>query len=326
MIMNPKSITFSILGFFSLAMPTTLAAVNVLLSELPYSSGATRTVLTFGPFHTEPHTMYPHTPYVSEQKPCIDCYLVRTQVELQYLNGTSANFNNGAALHHFMQFTIGESDPICPSNAGNLFLVSGNERNIWELNSNGPYGYYVGSTGNWVTAPAIMNVAEEPSDLQIQVTYEWIPANSTQGQQYRNVELLWVNIGDPCGDGMIPMGSVKTGVQKFTSAGMTAPLGGPIIAAEGHLHDGGVNTTLFINGNTACTSTQLYDSLPGFTDRSGGMHTTGSSGCEEIGPITKGDQLHIEAAYDLDKAHVLGGPNDEIMAVMFLYVGLEEAK
>ena len=130
-IMSSKPSTSAVIASFLLALstPTALAA-NVSLSEQPISIGATRSVLTYGPFHAEPRSMYPHTPSLSEQKPCTDCYLVKTQVELQNLDGTTANFNNGATLHHLMQFNTEQSDPICPMNDGNLFLVSGNERNV----------------------------------------------------------------------------------------------------------------------------------------------------------------------------------------------------
>jgi hypothetical protein len=152
-----------------------------------------------------------------------------------------------------MQFTLNEPDPICSSNPASLFLVSGNERNSWKLNAKGRYGFYASADARWVTAPALVNESDEPKDLQVSVSYEWIFASSEEGKKYRNAELLWVNLGYPCGDGMSPLGPSEVGEQKYTSGVLIAPLGGPVIVAESHLHDGGVNSTLFINGKVACT-------------------------------------------------------------------------
>jgi hypothetical protein len=54
------------------------------------------------------------------------------------------------------------------------------------------------------------------------------------------------------------------------------------------------------------------------------VHTIGSEGCEDIGVIVR-DQLHIEATYDLDVVRATSGEKNDIMAVMFLYVGLGES-
>jgi len=56
------------------------------------------------------------------------------------------------------------------------------------------------------------------------------------------------------------------------------------------------------------------------------VHTSSSSACEGLVSIIQGDQLHIEATYDLDKMQELGANKESFLAVMFLYVGLEEAE
>jgi hypothetical protein len=67
---------------------------------------------------------------------------------------------------------------------------------------------------------------------------------------------------------------------------------------EGHLHDGGDNMKVSVNGHVVCESKAEYAGISGDAkwDTIKQM-----SQCKEPVPVKKGDRLVIEAAYDLNK-------------------------
>jgi hypothetical protein len=310
---------FAMLAISPMASFSLASTIETSISDMPISTGATRTEVRYGPFHVEAQTMYPHTPYITTQKPCIDCYLVAMQTELEYINGTVANFDSGIWLHHLMQFNTNQADPVCAQNSGNLFYGPGNERPIWELNSDAPFGYYVAQDDVWVNGVEIMNDSNDAKDVQVTVTYDWVPASTPVGQTYKNADLIWVNIGATCGDGEVPP---QNGVTTFKSDVWESTVTGPILTARAHMHDGGMNATLYINGKVACLSEQSYAPRDGFTDAQGVSHLSGASGCADVGMLQKGDQLYMEAVYDSSKALQHNGKLDNFVAVMFVYVGV----
>jgi hypothetical protein len=312
---------------FSMASLTTMAAFSTAtatyLRDTAVPSGATRTKVTYGPFHTLPEAVFPHSPYMTPQKPCEDCYLIAIQSELEYLDGTVANFDTGIWLHHLMQFTFAQEDPVCSSMPGNYFYGTGNERPIWNISAGGPWGYYVAPGDEWVNGVEIVNESKEGQDVQVTVTYDWVPASSTQGESYQNAELVWVNVGPACGNGEF---KGREGWSHYRSDIWKSTVSGPILTARGHLHDGGINSTLYVNGNAVCKTDQSYSPRDGFTDAAGVTHLSGVSECVEVGTLHEGDEVYMEAVYDGSKVLKHNGKLDDIMAVVFMYVGVGGTK
>jgi hypothetical protein len=73
-----------------------------------------------------------------------------------------------------------------------------------------------------------------------------------------------------------------------------------------HMHDGGINATLFVNGKQVCSSRALYGGTDGgtFIDGQKWETITGYDICSGPVSVNRGDNLTIEAYYDL-KAHRL---------------------
>jgi hypothetical protein len=74
--------------------------------------------------------------------------------------------------------------------------------------------------------------------------------------------------------------------------------------AEGHLHDGGVQIDMFINGRYVCSSKSVYGGTSGtLTGKNGKTWKTISqmTGCPGPIKVKKGDYMTMIAEYDLGK-------------------------
>jgi len=67
----------------------------------------------------------------------------------------------------------------------------------------------------------------------------------------------------------------KNGSYDLTSPSWTSTVSGTMLAADGHVHDRGLNVTLYQNGNVVCVSQHLYGRFPTYISP---MMMDGSSG------------------------------------------------
>jgi len=98
-----------------------------------------------------------------------------------------------------------------------------------------------------------------------------------------------------------------------TKINVLAPTGGTIVWAQGHLHSGGINGTLLLNGEALCTVDAVYgnDSNPATNARNEQNHLIHMGSCySEVGEkgirFEKGDVFTTETFY-------YGGTDDERM-------------
>jgi Stress up-regulated Nod 19 len=82
---------------------------------------------------------------------------------------------------------------------------------------------------------------------------------------------------------------------------------GKLLLVRGHMHDGGVNMVLKLNGELVCDSKAEYNagavgghSSGGHGDSAEGM-LSNMSACSKGINVKKGDQIYMEANYDLEK-------------------------
>jgi hypothetical protein len=75
---------------------------------------------------------------------------------------------------------------------------------------------------------------------------------------------------------------------------------------QAHVHDGGISVALILNGKRVCTSKAIYGGDKGTASVDGEKWETiqGYEPCTQPIELKVGDQLHVEAIYDL-KAHRL---------------------
>lgn len=137
--------------------------------------------------------------------------------------------------------------------------------------------------------------------------------------------MAWLDITD-CGLSSVP---AQEGVFELRSKGWKSTVAGRLLSATGHVHDGGVDTVIYKNGEPVCTSVQVYGGKPGFTAPGGGHgghddghddghggtdHISGAGVCEDFGTVEVGDELVVAANYNttahpLDMGHD-GEPHD----------------
>ena len=127
--------------------------------------------------------------------------------------------------------------------------------------------------------------------------------------------MAWLDITD-CGISSVP---AQEGVFELRSTGWTSTVSGRLLEATGHVHDGGVDTVIYKNGEPICTSVQVYGHKPEFIAGGHGdghddghgegvPHISGAGVCIDFGTVEVGDELVIVANYNttahpLDMGH-----------------------
>jgi len=103
---------------------------------------------------------------------------------------------------------------------------------------------------------------------------------------------------------------------------------GYIIGATGHLHDGGVNLVVKINGKDKCDSQAIYGGASATAKMEDGrvwQTISRMTHCIDPFPIKRGDNITVEANYDFVKhpsRKQNGGMSDaEQMGIAFMAFG-----
>ena len=296
-----------------------LAGVALLLPGLVFDSvaadtvgGLQETTVRYGPFVLPPagqggdvdhaNVFLPNVP-----KPCEDCYIVRAEPDLVYEDGTPANLDTGLMLHHALLFNTGRSDTTCGKDTflgglGERFLASGNERTTKHFPDG--YGYHLGRES--VTGVFhIMNHSAETKTVSFTFKVRWLPA-STAG--VKPVTPVWVDMNNcRTSEYTVPAGpSSEHWTWKSTITGR-------IVSAGGHVHTGGVRTTL--TNATAqrhvCTSWAGYGQKPAYM---GTIESMSYCRWDALGVVRAGDTLDLETVYDAAEA------DPGAMGIMMLHV------
>jgi hypothetical protein len=191
----------------------------------------------YGPTTVNANSQVHNAVNFSAPTPCQDCYITDIVPNLIYqgdannADGTTANLNNGAMMHHFVLINPARQDAVCPSGIqgqlGERFFASGNERTHMHLPS--PFGYYnPAGQNNWILIYHLVNKAAVAKKLSIQVFYRY----RTDPPNVSEAKPLWLDI-DGCGDSeyTIPVG------YSDTTTSWTSNVTGRMVAISGHLHD-----------------------------------------------------------------------------------------
>ena len=238
--------------------------------------------------------------------PCQNCYVTGVDIDLVYDNGQSANLDSGVMLHHLVLAQAGRSDPTCASSplgqAGHRFFAAGNERTSGHLPPG--FGYHIGQ-GPLLSIFDIMNHSTELKVVYIKADVHHVP-DSTPG--ITPVMPIWLDMAN-CGTSMysVPAGPTNS-VWRWTSN-----ITGRIVAAGGHVHDGGVKTVLSneTTGQQICSSVAGYGTKPQFAGTIESMST-----CihDRIGTVRVGEVLALDTHYNSPV------PLSDAMGIMIAYV------
>jgi len=261
------------------------------------------------------------------KKPCSSCYIVAQQAGLEYEDGSEANIDTGAWLHHMVATNTGSLGIGCA--VGERFFASGNEREPRRFNDYGNWGYYVGPAAAFVSLIELMSESSQNKQVYMTMKYEYLPA--AKALDYKKVTPIWMDITGDCG---ISEEGARQGISQYKSPRWTSKdTTGRLILTSGHMHDGGINIQLLQNGKEVCNSKMVYGAKPAYVEKAGatmggksmaGMtHISEQGLCANFGDLHPGDSLQIIANYNSNLHPLMheGGGLMPIMGIALTYVG-----
>jgi len=320
----------------------------------PYTMNVGSTNLGQSFFYTMPKTL------CNSQGPCT---ILAAQVGVVFTDGKPANPSNGIYIHHILTSDSTKRQSNWVSNCGSptspplniagllggtAFVGTGEdstEGGAVYTSEDGTRntGYHVGAGDTFTGWAEIVNYNKEKKQIYVYYDLEWIPG--IVGDDVKTVTLTATCGGSP----MIRLS--QSGPTNTTSGKFYFMEDGNVLGARGHLHDGGVKVSLFLNDKFTCASNAVYGDRAtdspammsaGGAGGSGHSHG-GSSGaaapagksaggggaiktislmtpCKGPFPVKKGDTMKLIAEYDLVK-HPLralegGGKAADVMGMM----------
>jgi hypothetical protein len=167
--------------------------------------------------------------------------------------------------------------------------------------SNIKSGYWIGKGGNMQLTSELVNYDAKEKEIYLTLDVEWVPG--------KDPNMLDVGMGaisaDKCADkekGMLHPPKDKPIVYKGEEWAVTDT--GYFINFTPHIHDGGVNIKVILNGKEVCEAKAVYGDEGGTTNALDGKKwqtITGYTPCDSPIPIKKGDKVYITSEYDLTK-------------------------
>lgn len=206
---------------------TRLSSFSDPRGDLPARSGTIYRA-RYGPY-TIPAEGQLNNRVFSVPAPCANCRITDMVPNLVYADGSTANFDSGPMLHHFVLSNPGATDLTCGSRGvgglGERFMASGNERTHVHL----PSGYgYPNSQPQWRLIVDLMNHEAQPKTVYVQVVFRTRSSAATP----KPVKPAWLDI-DNCGDSRY---SIPTGYSD-RHADWTVNRTGYMVGMAGHTHD-----------------------------------------------------------------------------------------
>lgn len=239
--------------------------------------------------------------------PCSGCYVTGTSVDLVYDDGRSANLDTGVMLHHLVVAQSGLPDTTCAANTpigllGQRFFAAGNERTAGALPPG--FGYHLGQ-GPLVAAFDIMNHDDALKTVYLTATVSYLP-DSTPG--IKPVTPVWLDVNNcSTSEYQVPAGPSNR-VWRWTST-----ITGRVLAAGGHVHDGGIKMVLSNESTNQhiCTSRAGYATKPQYR---GSIESMTTCIWDRLGTVRAGQVLAIDTYYDTRV------PQSDVMGIMIAYV------
>lgn len=270
-----------------------------------------RTSVRYGPFVLPPAslggTVHHNIVLANVPKPCSDCYITGFSPDLVYQDGSPANHDTGPMLHHAVWTRPQMPDATCTRNgwvglAGQRFFAAGNERTGGFLPAG--FGYHVGQDP-WTLVAEIMNHSEAPKVVFATLDVTYRPGSD---RSLKPVTPMWLDV-DNCNDSeyTVPAGP------SHVKWDWTSSLTGRIVAAAGHVHNGGIKTVL-TNETTSqqiCTSVAGYGTKPAYMGNIESM-----SGCsrDALGTVRAGEVLALHSYYNSPETR------NDVMGIMIAYI------
>jgi len=168
-------------------------------------------------------------------------------------------------------------------------------------------GFWVSAADRFIANFVLVNYNKEPKKVYIYYDLEWVPG--LQGEDVKTATLTATCGGSPA----IKLST--SGPTNTTSGQFYFMEDGKVLGARGHLHDGGVKVSLYLNDKFTCASDAIYgDKAEADSGMAGGHGHGGEAGattgiktisamtsCKGPFPVKKGDRMKLVAEYDLAK-------------------------
>jgi hypothetical protein len=240
---------------------------------------------------------------------CTHCTVLYAKADTYFPNSTRAGVSSGLYNHHIvvlddkkrnLPWYLCDSKSELGASESAGFIVSGvDEAANFFTSPDGSFksGYWIGEKQNrFIMQAELINYRDKGLSAYITTEIEYVEG-SLAGYSDTSVSLLSVT-GCKSPDYHAPHGESEYNV---TSPIVHMPNDGYIINAKGHMHDGGVNVVLTLNGKVICESRAIYGGS--------GSESVGPDGkpwqtiremtqCTNAIPVKKGDVIRMLSVYN----------------------------
>ncbi|KAF2667473.1 hypothetical protein BT63DRAFT_472205 [Microthyrium microscopicum] len=230
------------------------------------------------------------TTFTSKTGLCSNCTVLLTRISFHNEDGSPAKPSNGFYVHHLLAYDNSKAARVPISSDGatgsatQAFTDRGEDSGDTETIFTTPDGKY--NSGFHFRTPSLG------------IQYDLVNYNKTSRRVYLDLELEYLDglIGKDAGHVMKSVQGTpkvsKSGAATTTSKTMTVTEDATIVWARGHIHAGGTEVVMTLNGKDVCTSRPTYNGAGVITEM---------SICPEPIGLKKGDSFALRGSYDLTK-------------------------
>jgi RTX calcium-binding nonapeptide repeat (4 copies) len=254
--------------------------------------------------------------------PDVPGYITRFDPELVYADGSVPRVDV-LHLHHAVWIVN-----------GNPQFATGEEKTIVQAPQG--FGWRTLPSHNWLLNDMLHDLVAAPAEVYIVWRIDFVPDDAPGADQIRPVRTRWMDVAGPSlypvFDSLRGMGEGgrytfpddATGVDQEPigrSQSWTVQSPSTLIGTAGHLHPGGLNTTLRVTRGS--TTRTLFTSRAHYFEPAGPVSwdvAMGATTPEWRVKVQPGDQVSVHATYDVSRADWYEGMG--IMPVM-LYAGTD---
>jgi len=258
------------------------------------------------------------------KKPCEgNCVILRISASMEYEDGSKADIDTGAWLHHAVLLNVGSTikDPVCNTPyMENMFMSAKTEtEGVFLLpNSSVKSGYHLSPSDSFVLTTEVMNMDTREKWVWLTLTYDYIEG---ENPEYKDARVVWMTISKSiCGDNAhnpFGEGNLTESRQPLKrvfsehSLPWELPSDAQLLGENGHLHDGGVGMDIFYNDQLICTTTPKYAKGASTGAMGGGGTSDGSKhshGRRDIKPLNGGNYTNSDIEHIVQQTPCINEP------------------
>jgi hypothetical protein len=126
---------------------------------------------------------------------------------------------------------------------------------LWRLRKS-KAGIYIAANDTIIKTTELMNESALPRGAYLTVEWEYIAASA---KDFRPAKVLWLDVAGLCSDNSsVVLDKAKPVFSTMMQEPYTLDFDGELLANLGHLHDGGIHQTMYLNGWEVCDHVAGY--------------------------------------------------------------------